>query len=84
MTPREFDRARAWRESLELTQAQLGEKIGYARETVWWFERGATPPNRGNGASGKIKPWVWLRYKMACAGYAASIGGSLFDWQVEK
>lgn len=77
----EYTRARAWRESLGLTQQALGHAVGYSRESIVWFERGQTPPSRGK-AAGTIAPWIWQRYKMACAGYAAERAGKPFHWQV--
>lgn len=80
-------KARKWRESLGLDQAQLGERIGYSEKSVYWMERGQTPPrtyaNRsaGKDASRAIDAKVWLRYKMACAGLHAEIGAnSKFEW----
>lgn len=78
----EFGRARQWREGLEMSKGELANAIGYSEMAIYWFERGETPPYR-NSKSGsesrEIKPWVWLRYKMACAGFAAS-KRKKFDW----
>lgn len=75
----EFNKAKAWRETLGLTPEQLAEKIGYTRMSIYWFERGETPPNRnaksGNGNDRTHKPWVWMRYKRACGDYDAEING---------
>ena len=77
----EHDDARAWREKHQLTQSQLGELTGYARETVWWMEAGRCPPGRRDKAKAKISDWVWQRYKMACAGVDAQIkAGRKFNW----
>lgn len=77
----EYEQAKTWREKHKLTQAALGEAIGYARETIYWFERGVTPQGRTSRKPGKIKPWVWQRYKMACAGYDAQLRGKKeFGW----
>ena len=82
MTKKEFARARAWRESLELSQSELGKLIGYAQPTIYWFERGETPTHgKGQAETREIAPWVWQRYKMACAGLAAQIKRKQeFDW----
>lgn len=79
----EFARARGWRESLGLDQAELGEQIGYSRMSVYWFEEGKTPPSAGEpNKDRKIKPWVFHRYKLACAGFAAQLASrKKFDWQ---
>lgn len=77
-----FAKARAWRESLNLTQGQLGEAIGYSREAVNWFEQGQTPPRRKANGDRRIAPWVWKRYEMACAGLAAQLAaGHNFNWE---
>lgn len=76
----EFARARRWREQLGLDQQAFGEQIGYSRMSVYWFEEGKTPPVKGK-TDRKIKPWVWHRYKLACAGLAAQIASrKKFDW----
>lgn len=78
----EFAHARRWRESLNLDQHQLGEQLGYSRMSVYWFEKGKTPPIRGQNHDRKIKSWVWHRYKLACAGLAAQLASrKKFDWQ---
>jgi DNA-binding XRE family transcriptional regulator len=77
----EHVKAKRWRESLGLSHEQLGERIGYSREAIYWFERGMTPPRNYVNKLKKgraIDPFVWRRYKMACAGYAA---GRTFNWK---
>jgi DNA-binding XRE family transcriptional regulator len=75
------EKARAWREELGLTRAALAEKIGYAPETIYWFERFETPPGRaGKKKPQPIKPWVWLRYQRACEGLQREIEGRVFKW----
>lgn len=74
----EFQKAQAWREKQNLSRKELGDAIGYSPISIYWFERGETPPARNiksGSQSREIKPWVWLRYKMACAGYKKR-----FDW----
>ncbi len=76
-----FDQARAWRERNGWTRDELAEKIGYARETIFWFEKGQTPPGRGGSKKPQpIKPWVWMRYQRACQGLDAEIRGVKFAW----
>lgn len=65
----EYEKARLWREALNLTPAELGELLGYSVESILWFEKGMTPP-RGN-SDRAIKPWIWQRYKLCCAGLDA-------------
>lgn len=82
MTPEEFKRAQEWREGLGMSKGELGAAIGYSEMAIYWFERGETPPDRNmksGSTSREIKPWVWQRYKMACAGFAAS-KRKKFDW----
>lgn len=78
----EFERARRWRESLGLSQAELGEQLGYSQMSVYWFEAGKMPPIRGKpNADRRQKPWVWQRYKLACAGLASQISTrKKFSW----
>ena len=73
--------AREWRERHGLTRAQLAEATGYASMTIYWMERGETPPGRGgDGNSHPIQPWVWLRYQRACQGLDAELKGVKFSW----
>jgi DNA-binding XRE family transcriptional regulator len=80
----EHQKLKAWREKLGLDHEELGQLIGYSRETVYWMERGETPPRRYKGAPKHdrvIDPWVWQRFKMACAGLAAQYrSGRKFNW----
>ena len=78
MTP--SDQARQWRERNGWTRGELAKLIGYAPETLYWMERGVTPPGRGQEKSGSIKPWVWLRYQRACQGLDAEVNGMRFEW----
>lgn len=79
-TSREHHRAKWWRLNVaKLSTDQLAALTGYSRRSIEWFELGCTP--RG----GKIKPNVWLRYKMACAGVMwvremAAYDGEEFRW----
>ena len=81
----EHQKAKAWRESRNLTPERLAELTGYSTVTLYWMERGCTPPLR-NAKSGrpkdrKIRPWVWQRYKMACAAVDHQLRtGKGFDW----
>jgi DNA-binding XRE family transcriptional regulator len=63
----EHERARRWRQKRGLSQAKLASLTGFARETVFWMERGTTSPRPGAAAK-PISPWVWQRYKLCCAG----------------
>jgi transcriptional regulator with XRE-family HTH domain len=67
------DRAKAWRESLNLSIADLARLTGYSAVSLHWFEQGLTPPRTakhiaGKQKSGKIKAAVWQRYRNTCAG----------------
>lgn len=85
---KEHERAKAWARRLELTQAQVAERTGYAPGAVFWFFAGKTPPQRnaksGNGEDREIKEWVWKRFKRACGDVDAEINGrkqgERFDW----
>jgi len=81
----EHEKAKAWREKAGLTLAQLAELTGYAEISLRWFEKGQTPPLRlaksGREHDRSISPYVWRRYRMACAGVDALLrSGREFDW----
>lgn len=78
-TAHEVRRAVQWRERAGLSVDQLADLTGYATITVYWFEKGQRPPNRGKDR--EIAEWVWRRYKMACGCVAAQIASRReFDW----
>ena len=75
---KENEKARAWREHYGISRQRLGELTGYSTEAVIAFEQGKSKSRAGP----KIKPWVWQRYKMACAGIDAQLRSGLnFDWE---
>lgn len=80
----EYEKAEHWREEKGWSRQQLAEAIGYSALAIYWFERGETPPARNmktGSESREIKPWVWRRYKMACAGLEAELKRKKeFDW----
>lgn len=85
---KEHEKAKRWRESLGLTRAELGERLGYSAESLYWYERGETPQRTYKGKlkhDRRVDPWVWTRYKMACNGLDAEIYGRrkgfVFDWE---
>jgi len=72
------DKARQWRESLNLSIAELARLSGYSQVSLYWLERGLTPPRTaahiaGKQKSKKIPDQVWQRYKNVCAGVDAQI-----------
>ena len=79
----EYEKAAKWRNSLGLTQQALGEKLGYSKEAVCWFEAGLVPPSarKRTPVQRKIAPWVWRRYKLACAGLATELQAQPFNWE---
>jgi transcriptional regulator with XRE-family HTH domain len=80
------DKARQWRESLNLSVADLARLSGYSTVSIWWAEQGLTPPRTnkhvaGAAKSGKIKGAVWQRYRNVCAGVEYQLkNGRRFDW----
>lgn len=74
---REYERAKFWRTNVaRMTVAELAEATGYTIEAVYLMERGMASTGR------KVKPWVWKRYKMACAGVDAALRETrVFNWQ---
>lgn len=71
-----------------LTQDQLAQATGYTAISIYWFERGETPPQRnakgGNPENRDIKDWVFLRYQNACGNVDAEMfgrkQGEKFKW----
>jgi len=75
----EHERCREWRKRMGLTVAELAEATGYSPRSLYWFELGQTPP-RGI-KDRRISDDVWKRFKMACAGAAATLNSRhTFDW----
>jgi len=80
MSMNEFQKAKAWRESHNLTPQQLGELIGYSKEAVWAMERGEATASH-NLEKRPVDPKVFRRYKCACAGLDAWLKDQRqFDW----
>ena len=75
-----------WRESLNLSIADLARLSGYSEIAIRWAEKGLTPPRTaahiaGKQKSGKIPPKVWQRFRNVCAGVEAQLrAGKRFDW----
>lgn len=81
----EHDKARAWRESHNLDRDQLAELTGYSQLSIYWFERGCTPPRASQIKNDRpvhqsIPPWIWQRYKRACEGVQRQLEGRKFKW----
>lgn len=85
----EYVKARQWREKLELTPKRLAELSGYSVPSIFWFERGLTPPRTRKHVAGKakeprerqIKWYVFARYKLCCAAVEHQLKiGKKFDW----
>lgn len=80
----EYEKAKAWRESLNLTPEALGKLIGWSALSIRYYEQGKTPKrtyvNRKKREHG-IDPKVWTRYKAACAGLDAALKGKPFNWE---
>lgn len=67
---KEHQRAQAWRESLDLSIADLALLTGYSPLAIRFFEKGETP-SRSNAKSGPHSKTAWKRYKNICAGVDA-------------
>ena len=84
----QYEKAKAWRERIGLSKEELGEAIGYTAISIYWFDRGETPPNRraksGRANERHISDWVFQRYKRACGDLDAELfgrkKGTRFDW----
>ncbi len=76
-----YQRARAWREGHGLTRAQLAERTGWSPEAIYWFEEGHKPPRPGQRTYYEIEDWVFMRYRLACAGVEHELKtGRVFNW----
>ena len=71
--------ARAWRERNHWTRVQLADMTGLSTETIFWMEKGVAPPSKRGDGSREIKPWVWRRYMLVCAGVESEKQGA-FKW----
>ena len=72
-------RARAWRQSRNLSIDDLAELTGYSAAAISLMERGLT--GRSKGKWTKIRPYAWQRYRMACAGAEAQLKTKKeFNW----
>lgn len=69
----QHEKARAWRETMELSRPHLSYLIGYSVRSIINMELGIT--SKGE----PVDENAWNRYRMACAGLAA--GQQAFDWQ---
>ena len=77
----EYERARAWMNKRGLTADQLAELTGYGRRSLYWMERGQSPPNATRAKPVKVASWIWHRYRMICAGVEAQLKtGKKFEW----
>lgn len=69
------EKAKRWREKLNLKVQDLADMTGYSIEAVYQYERGA----RADGK--KLSDWSWQRYRMACAAAEQQIKtGRAFEW----
>lgn len=72
---KQHEKARRWRKERGLSVKQLAELSGWTPEAIYLFERGIT--HKGE----PVNEWVWLRWKMVCAGIDAQLrSGVKFDW----
>lgn len=80
MSMTEYQKAKAWRETLNLTSVQLGDMIGYSKEAVWAMERGEAAASH-NLEKRPVDQKVWRRYKCCCAALDAAMKlNHKFDW----
>ncbi|MDE2100308.1 MAG: helix-turn-helix transcriptional regulator [Patescibacteria group bacterium] len=77
----EFEKAKAWRKKRGLSVNKLAELTGYGPRAVYWLELGLSAPNSTHRTPASVKPWIWKRYRMMCAGVEAQFNtGRVFDW----
>jgi len=74
----EGEKARLWREELQLSVLQLSELSGFSETSIYMFERGA----RQDGKKlSKHSEFAWQRYQMVCAAVDAELkSGRRFAW----
>jgi transcriptional regulator with XRE-family HTH domain len=78
--------AKSWRESLNLSVADLARLSGYSENAIRWAEKGITPPRTaahiaGKQKSKKIPQKVWQRFRNVCAGVEAQLrAGKRFNF----
>ena len=63
----ESQKAKAWRESLGLTQAELAGLTNYSKESIFLLERGQ------NSLGKPHNEHAWRRYKLACLAVSTMI-----------
>ena len=87
MTPAQ---AKSWRESLNLSVADLARLSGYSENAIRWAEKGITPPRTAAHIAGKqkskaIPARIWQRYRNVCAGVHAQLtAGKQFNWEIKQ
>jgi hypothetical protein len=80
------EKAKTWRESLNLSIADLAKLSGYSEVALRWMEKGLTPPRTNRHMAGKMKSrkvpdHIWQRYRNTCAGVEAQLrAGRQFNW----
>lgn len=77
----EHIKAKRWRERRELTVEEVAEKTGFSVRAVYKFESGVSYGVSGLKKDAQpIPDESWRRYRMACAGVQAELGGWKFNW----
>ena len=82
----EYARSKQWRESLQLSVADLARLSGYSENSIRWAEKGITPPRTAAHIAGKqkskpIPAQVWKRYRNVCAGVESQLkAGKQFNF----
>ncbi len=78
----EHTKAQAWREAHGLDRKALAELTGFSVPTIYWYEKGIQPPSKKHEGQAATAPWVWQRYKLACAAVDRFLRtGEKFDWE---
>ena len=75
---KEHDKAKAWRERLDLRIDELAALTGYSPLAIRYFEKGLTAARVGV-PEGKISKTTWTRFKNCCAGVEAQ-RRKKFNW----
>lgn len=79
----ELRKARLWRESLNLSTAELGAHIGLSRLAIDYYEKGTMPPKAGKLPV--VQERIWFRYRRLCGDLDAQVRGrkkgEQFQWE---
>jgi len=78
---REHEKAQAWRLKNGWTLDDLSEKTGYSVSSIWWMEKGQSPPLKGSRKPRPVNVYAWQRFKRVCHSvHVETESGRTFTW----